>query len=315
VAHNVRTGRVLAGISETGVLAYRTPFLTELVWTDRAGRPQSLAAPPATYHNFSIAPDGRRVAAARLDPRTGTGDVWVFDGGREVRVTDDAGDDREPVWSENGVYVVYSSTRGGRSRIYRREATAVGPEELLLDADDPVTPLQTLRSARIVYAMRRTTQRFDLWKLEGGTSTPLARTGGFYPSYARLSPDERWLAYGVPETSGGTWSQTLYVSGAPFGEARRAIAEAASLPRWRADGRELFYLSKDSSVVAIPVNPQRTPSDSPGGMLFRAPAIAPTGLSGQIYDVTPDGQRFLVKREVGPSTIHVVLNWDAVIQR
>ena len=113
----------------------------------------------------------------------------------------------------------------------------------------------------------------------------------------------------------GGWRQTLYVSSPPFVETRRAIAGAASTPRWRTDGRELFYLSGDSTIVAIPVNPQGTPSDSPGKKLFRAPGLAPTGVSGRVYDVTSDGQRFLLKREVEPSPIYVVANWSARLER
>ncbi len=314
VAYNPRTGRVLAATSEAGVIAFRKPFITELVWVDRDGKSEALAAPPGTYFNFSIAPDGRRAAAARLDPRTGTTDVWVFDGGREVRVTDNPDWDSNPVWSEDGLHVVYSSRRGDRWHIYRRQSTAVGPEELLLDTDSPVTPLQVLRSTQIVYAARQATLPFDVWKLERGRPTPLTRIGGFYPSDARLSPDERWLAYGMPET-GNTWDKALYVSDSPFRENHREIAEAASMPRWRADGHELFYLSKDSSIVAIAIDPQRTPSDSAGRVLFRASGLPPTGMSGDLYDVTPDGQRFLVKREVGSSPIHLVLNWDARLDR
>ena len=314
VAGNSRTGRVMAATSEAGVIAFRKPLMTELVWVDRAGNSEALAAPPGTYVKFSIAPDGRRAAAARLDPRTGTSDVWVFDEGREVRVTDNPGWDSDPVWSEDGRHIVYSSQRGDRWQIYRREATAVGPEELLLESDRPVTPLQALRSTHIVYAARQAMLPFDVWKLERTRPTPLTRIGGYYPSDARLSPDERWLAYGVPEAS-NTWEEALYVSGTPFKENRRVLAEAASMPRWRADGHELFYLSKDSSIVATAIDPQRTPIDSAGRVLFRAAGPTWTGIIGDIYDVTPDGQRFLLKREVGSSPIHVVLNWDAHLDR
>lgn len=133
VAYNARTGRVLTATSDTGVIALRKPPLTELVWVDRAGRSDSVAAPSALYFKFSIAPDGKRAAAARLDPRTGTSDVWVFDEGREVRVTENPHWDSDPIWSEDGRYVVYGSRRGNRWQIYRRLATAVGAEELLLD--------------------------------------------------------------------------------------------------------------------------------------------------------------------------------------
>jgi len=309
VAYNARTGRVIAAISDAGVMAFRRPLVTELVWVDRAGESQNVAAPAATYLSFSIAPDGRRAAAARVDPRTGTSDVWVFDGARQVRVTDNPDWDSDPVWSEDGLHVVYSSRRGDRWQIYRRDATAVGAEELLLDADSPVTPLQVLSSTHILYAALRAKLPFDIWKLERRHAVPLARIG--YPSEARLSPDERWLAYDIPESGGGTWQQALYVSATPFNDNRRAIAEAASMPRWRADGQELFYLSKDSSIVAIPIDPHRTPSDSAGRVLFHTTGLAPTGISGHVYDVAPDGQRFLLKREVASSPIHVVLNWDA----
>lgn len=315
VAYNVRTGRVLAAISESGVLAYRRALVTELVWMDRAGTPEGVVTPPGTYVDFAIAPDGARVAAARVDPRSGTSDIWVFDGEREIRVTDDEGSDGGPVWSEDGDHVAYASMRDGRWRIYRRQATALGPEALLLDADSPVTPLQILRSADLMYSARRPGLPFDVWRLRQEGPTPLAHVGGFTPSNAQLSPDERWLAYGRPEATGSTWSQTVYVSASPFGDSRRAVAEAASMPRWRADGRELFYLSKDSTIVSIPVDPDRTPSDAAGVPLFRVPGPAPTGISGQVYDVTRDGQRFLVKREVGSAAINVVLNWDARLDR
>ncbi len=310
VASNARTGRVLAATSDAGVMAFRKPLTTELVWADRGGKPQHVAAAAAVYLSFSIAPDGRRVAAARVDPRTGTSDVWIFDDERELRVTDDPGWDTNPVWSADGRHVVYSSKRAGRWRIHRRPVTSVGPEELLLETDSPVTPLQILQSMRVIYAAQRATLPFDVWQLDRGKTAPLERFGGFYPSDARLSPDERWWAYGMPETAAMVSEQTLYVSARPFTKDRRALAEAASLPRWRADGQELFYLSKDSSIVAVPIDPQRTPSDSAGRVLFRAPGLAPTGLIDQVYDVTPDGQRFLLKRQVGSSPIYVVLNWD-----
>jgi eukaryotic-like serine/threonine-protein kinase len=312
VAYNVRTGRTSATTSDAGVVAFRKSILTELVWVDRAGTVQSVAAPPGLYGKFSIAPDGRRVAAARLDPGTGNSDVWVFDGGREVRVTEHPDWDSDPVWSDDGRHVVYSARRGKGWQIYRRAVTAIGGEELLLDTDSPVTPLQVLRSTDLLYAAQPTMAAFDVWKLARAHSTPLTRAGGFYPSDARLSPDERWLAFGVPETTGNVGEQALYVSGSPFREGRREIARAASLPRWRADGQELFYLAKDSSIVALAIDPARTPSDDgTGTVLFRAPGPSPTGITGNVYDVTPDGQRFLVKREVGSSPIHVVLNWDA----
>jgi hypothetical protein len=298
---NVRTGRAVAATSENGVLAFRRPLVTELVWVDRAGTAIGVATPPGTYLSFSIAPDGQHVAVARLDPRTGTSDIWVHGPGRAVPVTDDAAWDEHPVWSQDGRHVAYSSRREGRWRIYRRPATAVGPEELLVDADTLLEPLQVLHSGQLVYTAPRSTSD-AIWKLGPDGPIPLAHVGDPFSSNGRLSPDGQWLARALG---------TLSISGFPFGGSRRPIAEGASMPRWRRDGRELFYLSREFTIVSVPVDPPRTPGESPGRTLFRASELTLTGINGQVYDAAPDGQRFLLKREIRSSPIHVVLNWEA----
>ena len=313
VAYNPQTGRVPLAASDTGVLAYRSPWVTELVWVDRAGAPQGIAAPAAIYRSFSIAPDGRRVAVERIDPRIGTSDVWIFAPGEpDIRVTDNPGSDASPVWSTDGQYIVYASRRQNRWRLYRRNPREIAPEELLLESDTAVTPLQTVSANDVLYAAQRPRSPFDLWQLaDGGHATPLLRVGGMYPADARLSPDGHWLSYAMPERSETIGAQTVYVSRRPFPETRRAIAAGGSGPRWRGDGRELFYLSQDLSVIAVPVESQETSSESSGHVLFRTAALAPSGVVGQAYDVAPDGERFLLKRQAASSPIQVVVNWPA----
>ena len=314
VAYNPQTGRVPAAAADTGVVAYRAPPITELVWVDRSGTRQGIAAPAGTYFGFSIAPDGRRVAAARLDPRIGTTDIWVFGPGEHaIRVTDNPDWDMNPVWSRDGESIVYASRRQNRSRLYRRNPTAIAPEELLLDSDTPITPLQTVSTNDVMYAAQRPPSMFDLWQVaDGRRATPLLKLGGMYPLDARLSPDGHWLSYSVPET---TSAQTMYVSRLPFHETRRAIAHAATTPRWRGDGRELFYLSQDSSLVTVSVEDQATASAAPGRVLFRTATLGPSGVVGQPYDVAPDGERFLLKLQAGSSPIHAVVNWAARLPR
>ena len=315
VAYNANTGRVPVAAADTGVMAYRGQLVTELVWVDRSGARQDVAARPGTYFAFSIAPDGRRVAAARLDARRGTSDIWMFGPGEsEIRVTDNPDWDMNPVWSADGKYIVYASRRQNRSRLYRRDPTAIAPEELLLDSDTSITPLQMVSAKDVVYAAQRPQLPFDVWQLaDGRRATPLLRLGGMYPVDARLSPDGRWLSYAVPERIGH--AQTVYVSRRPFLETRRAIADAASTPRWRGDGRELFYLSQDSSLIAVSVDDQATTSALRGRVLFRTAALGPSGVVGQAYDVAPDGDRFLVKLQAGSSPIHAVVNWAARLPR
>ncbi len=309
VAFNARTGRFMASMSEAGVLAFRRPLITELVWVDRAGASQAVVASPAIYLDFSIAPDGRRVAAARVNAHTGTSDVWVFGEGIETRVTDAPGWHGDPVWTADGTHVVYSSRRGNRWGIYRRSPAPLGPEELLLDTDAPVAPLQALLSTEVIFAMRHASQSFDVWRLAEGRSTALIEIGGFYPSDARLSPNSKWLAYGRPESGSGVAGQTMYISSPSLASDRRVVADGASSPRWRADGRELFYLAQDSTVVAVPLDPAYAPDDGRRNVLFRTTGLAMTGLSGQLYDAAPDGSGFIVKREVGSSPIQVRVNW------
>jgi len=309
VAFNPRTGRVMASMSEAGVLAFRRPLTTELVWVDRTGAPQAVVASPAIYMNFSIAPDGRRVAAARVDADTGTSDVWVFGDGTETRVTNAPDWDGDPVWTADGTQVVYSSRRGNRWGIYRRSPTPLGPEEVLLDTDAPVTPLQALPSSDVIFATHPASQSFDLWRLAAGKSTALIPLGGYYPSDARLSPNSKWLAYGRPETGRGLARQTVYLSSPSLASDRRVVADDASSPRWRADGRELFYLARDSSVVAVPFDAAYAPDAARRNVLFRTTGLAITGLIGQLYDAAPNGRGFVVKREVGSSPIQVRVNW------
>src|SRR5262245_47812626 len=317
LAYNPRTGRVQFAASDTGVLAYRRPLISELVWVDRSGTRQGVAAPAAIYFGFSIAPDGRRVAAARLDPRMGTADIWMFaPGEQEIRVTDNPDWDTDPLWSGDGQYIVYASRRQNRWRLYRRNPTAVAPEDLLLDSDTLITPLQTVSATDVIYAAQRPRLPFDVWQLaDDQRPTPLLRVGGMYPASVRFSPDRHWLSYVVPERTDMAWNQTLYVSRQPFLETRRMIAEGASTPRWRGDGRELFYLSRESSIIAVPVEGQEMPSASAAHILFQTPVPLPTGVVGQAYDVAPDGKRFLLKREVGSSPIQVVVNWTAPLAK
>jgi len=129
---------------------------------------------------------------------------------------------------------------------------------------------------------------------------------------ARLSPDGHWLSYAVPQT---TSAQAVYVSRLPFHETRRAIAHAASTPRWRGDSRELFYLSQDSSLMSVSVEDQATASPAPGRVLFRSAALGPSGIVGQAYDVAPDGERFLLKLQAGSSPILAVVNWAVRLPR
>jgi len=127
--------------------------------------------------------------------------------------------------------------------------------------------------------------------------------------HGRISPDGQWLAYESYASGGAVIVRPLQSASTQW-----QVSSAGSDPRWRADGRELFYLSADLSMMAVEVEPGPTFRAKPPRALFQTSAIAPSGaIGGQVYDVAADGQRFLIKTPASSSAITVVVNWPALL--
>jgi DNA-binding winged helix-turn-helix (wHTH) protein/Tol biopolymer transport system component len=312
VAFNVGTGRGSFSLSHTGVLAYRPVGETKLVWFDRAGRSLGTVGSVGEYLQFAIAPDDRRVAAARLDPQTGRSDIWILDGttGDEQRFTFDGSRARRPIWSRDGSRIAFASVRGGRQEIYSKESSGNGPEELLVSTETSVVLDDWSRDGRVLVHQ---------WGLQhGGSFSLAARDRALFPlpslavdeSAGRISPDGRWLA------SVGTWTRHgVYVRPVASAENRWQIASDSGLepePRWRADGRELFFLAPDLSLMTAEIEPGPVFRAGSPRRLFQTHAVAPSGLTGQMaYEVASDGQRFLVKVPATSPPITVLVNWPS----
>ena len=319
LAYYRTTGNAAFTVSESGVLAYYGGTLgADLQWLDRSGRKSETVwtnQPFASSIRFS--PDGQRIIADLTDPRVGTSDIWSFDLSRHVpsRFTAEVTDESSPVWSADGRRVVFSSDRAGANDLYVKTTDGRDGAELVFSRPGPQAATDWSSDGQwlVVEDNSRDTGR-DLWlvPIDGkNEAKPIARTR-FQEWGGRLSPDDRWMAF-VTDESG---SSEVYVM--PFmdaGDKKRISTGGGISPRWRRDGRELFYVSPETgSVMAVVVAamptfaaglPVRLFDLQPGNTARRPREIG--------YDVSADGRRFLVStppEQPQPRGIAVVLNWQ-----
>ena len=321
VSHLRTTGSAFFSASPDGrTLVYvPLPAPTQLTWLDRAGRPAGTVGEPARIFGVRLSPDGTKAVAHVFDLRKGARDIWVDDLQRGVRsrLTTDPLDAVFPIWDPRGERIVYGSARRGPPQLYVRPAEASGEDRLLLD----VPGVRVARDwspdgERIVmedYAPDRRV-RFQLWILAPGPPprlTPFAH-GPANKYDPRFSPDGRYLAFtseetGRPEVVVASLDGTSYV---------QVSSGGASLPRWRGDGQELFYLTPRGELVAVGVTPGPQLTLGERRSLF-SPPLGPSGsmsqpFSGPDYDVAEDGQRFLFNLRADPAegSFVVLIGWQ-----
>lgn len=325
------TGLVTTGVaaaftvSETGVLAYQTgsTVLSQLAWLDREGRELAKIGEAADFADLALSPDGTRAAVSVLDLAIGTRDIWLFDLGRGLRqrVTFDPGDDIAPVWSKpEGDRLFFSSRRQGNTHLYERALRGAGDDRLLFEDSlgkyaSSLSPdgrfLAYVRGGGII-------RRSDVWMLPLAgehRAVPLLQTE-FVESQPQFSPDGQWLAYMTNESG----RQEVYIR--PFardGDKVQVSTAGGGWPRWRRDGKEIFYLSPDRAIVAVPVASQESRLEIGAGRpLFTMRTRPQARLDAYNYDASADGRRFLVNTFVEQSTsaaINIVINWPASLTR
>ena len=314
-------GLAAISASENGVLAYRSggARTTQLVWVDRAGRPLGIAAPPGAYGDPWLSPDERLIAVTRMDPQTGTRDLWRLEPARSVssRLTFHPSDDNFPVWSPDGTHIVFASQREGTPDLYRKSASGAGADELLLHSGASKYPTDWSDDGRfIVFASWDPKTQWDLWILPMfGDRKPLRYLQNEFDSFqAVFAPGAGRIAYASNES--GVYE--VYVQPFPMAEGKWQVStHGGSQPRWRSDGRELFYLAPDRKLMSVEMKPGPGFEPGPPRELF------PMQVTGVVdarnhYVVSRDGQRFLVNmvvQEPSSSQITVALNWVAGLNR
>jgi dipeptidyl aminopeptidase/acylaminoacyl peptidase len=314
------SGYMGASVSHTGSLAYAEPWPSsgELIWFSRDGRPLGPpVAPLADYITVTLSPDGSRVAFSRVDPQTSTADLWLSDLVRGVttRLTSDPSLDAGAIWSPEGTQILFRSNRAGYSHLFLKGANDVRPEEVFFESRSQKTATHFSRDgSHVIFTSSGSS--FDVWDLPTDSRSPRAILQTAFDEYhGVLSPDGLWLAYVSEETG----VPQVYVQSFPNGEQRVQVSsQGGAEPKWRGDGKELFFLGADRMMMAVRVSLRPTFTIEGSTPLFRTrvPILA-NGYRWH-YDVSADGERFLVNTTPGyvpPPAIHVVLDWRALLPR
>jgi len=317
-------------VSENGTLVYAPPgagtTAVQLVWLDRTGKQVGLFGPLGSYDDFRLAPDERRIAFA--NSASDNRDVWVLDSVRGVtsRITSDPAIDDPPMWSPDGLRVVWASNRRGAFDLYVKSANGAGPDQLLVTMAAPAGwPEDWSRDSRfIIYQIPGPKTGQDLWIApqpaqgqSGSKPFPYLQTG-FDERHGRFSPDGRWVAYSSNESG----RDEIYVQSFPASGAKFPIsAGGGTEPQWGRDGKELFYISDERTLMAVPVKLASSAAEplrvGQAKSLFRVPMLD-TFVVGRTYEVSNDGQRFLMRSLASgatPPPLTLVLNWQTQLKR
>jgi serine/threonine protein kinase len=317
------TGWADFSVSENGVIAFlnKSPFITRLAWFDRAGREVGAVGEPAEHYNVRLSPDGQRVGVAIADEHTAVGDLWVYDLARNTRtrVTFTKEDDDAFVWSPDGRRVAFFSWRAyDKPSLYVKELTDAGDGESPLHSGWQWPSDWSADGRFIIYRENDPTIGGDLWALPlFGERKPFAfQHTRFSETMPRFSPDGRWVAFASNESG----RYELYVARFERPAEKWRVSTAGGMqPRWRREGRELVYLAPDNQFMVVTIEPGETFKSGAPSLLFKIDLdkLNSSGEMGNDYDVTADGQRFLIvvgaAAQIAPFT--VITNWTSDLTR
>ncbi len=309
--------------SANGILAYQTGSGSkgsQLAWFDRGGKQIGVLGDQADYGDVELSPDRTRAAVTVVESPSRTRDIWVFDlaRGLRTRLTFDPANDFAPVWSADGSRLVFDSIRNGAGGLFQKAASGTGGEESIPQAGaaaggGPGGLRASSWSGDGRYLLHH--NGGDLWTLPfvGDRKPTRIMQTPFLEFGGKFSPDGRWIAY-ISNESG---RMEVYVAPFPNVSGKWQVSTAGgTLPRWRNDGREIFYLSPTNTLMAAEVSGQASG--------FKVGAVRPlfetrARISSRYpYDVSADGQRFLVNSDLqaaASSPITLVVNWTAGLKK
>jgi Tol biopolymer transport system component len=277
-----------------------------------------MASKPDVYSNIELAPDGKTVALDKTDEDSTNADIWTYDIQRDAmrRLTFNPAIDSMPVWSPDGTRILFASSRNQKFDLFVKNADG-GQEEKLLDFDNSAKadkyPYDWSRDGKYILYTPAT----ELWV----ATLPELKARAFQVApgmirNAKFSPDGKWVAYASNESG----KFEIYVTSFPAAQGKWQVSSAGGTqPHWRGDAKELFYIAADGKIMAVPVSVGANFDAGAPAALFQAHARELIGTSEQVsYDVTKDGQRFLINTQVKNADTHpmtVILNWDAEMKK
>jgi Tol biopolymer transport system component len=293
-------------------LIYETSFgssLSQLTWMDRSGKAISTLGNAVVQFNPTLSPDGSRVAVDISDPKASNVDIWLenISGAGSSRFTFDPAEEVVGVWSRDGKVLAYRSAGGSTgTNAYLMVKAASGLERsrgvLQFGASDDVIPNSWSLNDEQVLSTRQTANgaHLELVTVSSKSSVAFQRGTGNQVN-GMISPDGKWAAYASDES--GSWE--IYVTTFPGAAGKWQVSRGGGTePRWRGDGKEVFYIGPNGMLTAVPVSTLgsfATETPIPLFQFHGRAVISSTDVFS--YDVSKDGKRFLVNRYVKPERI------------
>jgi Tol biopolymer transport system component len=310
--------------STTGVLAYQAAARQKKFqgrWIDRDGKVADAAADVPSYVNsLNFSPDGARMAGVVIP-----NEIWLYDfaRGNSTRLATEA---FFPVWSPDGRQIIFLSRRDGVSNVIQKDSSGAGNEEVMFKSSERITWLYDWsRDGFLLYGVsagENSPYKDSLWFLSlSDRKATLYLKRDALLHQARFSPDGHCVAYASNESG----TQEVYVQPFPVASGSKwQVSKGGTQPRWRGDGKELFYGSNDSKMMAQEMTTTTGTCGPPSQAgipkaLFTTPDFG-TIIRSHQYDVSADGKRFLIRdlslyADAATSPITVVLNWAAGLKK
>jgi Tol biopolymer transport system component len=322
VRSNLEGGGAEFSVS-ANVLTYRAfgSWESSLTWFDRAGRRLDVLGDRAPYVNVRLSPDGERAAVSIHDSRRGTRDIWLYEVLRGLRTRFTFSSrlfEQSPVWSPDGLSVVFQS-HSPSQMLRRKNSDGTGDAEalpVLPESSGAVFPDSWSADGQfLLYEKADPQTGWDLWVMP---MSPVAKprpflNTPFQEEFGQFSPDGRWVAYKSNESGRGE----VYVVPFPGPGAKRQVSTTGGdHPRWRRDGKEIFYLASDDRLMAAAVSPEGSRFEVGAVETLFETSRARIGVSP--YDVSADGQRFLINtatEQINADPITVVVNWAPALTK
>ncbi|MGB9245818.1 MAG: protein kinase [Candidatus Acidiferrales bacterium] len=312
-------------VSENGTIVYNATLgatLSVLTWYDRTGKELGHVGDIGVVANPTLSPDGSRVAIDIADAKANDVNLWLGDlkRGTNSRFTFDTTEDVGGVWSRDGSMIAYRSLQAKDTNLFLKQAQGLQPPRLIFSASANAHPTDDLipnswspDDKLLLATLQAASGGSQLVLIQPSSSkmTPfLSSTSN--DSNGQISPDGKWVAYASNES--GDWE--VYVTTFPAATGKWQVSRGGgSEPRWRGDGKEIFYIGPKSMLTAVTVDTRDSFSSGNPTPLFRTQIRAQVSSTDQFsYDVTKDGQRFLVNKYAKPAQVaplHIILNATA----
>jgi len=309
-------------VSSSGVLAWSPVYSAiskaTLTWFDRSGARLRDVGPAKNYVSVSLSHDGKWIAASTLDLNT-KNPLSIIDlaRGKQSDISRQDAYYAYPVWSPDASRFAFGVLRGSAIELFIQSLNGAGDPQSILENGKNKVPLDWSGDGRfLLYEELSETGRWSLWTeaMTGDRKAGRLLPDDFDSRFGQFSPDSRWIAYAAAELP----VRQVWVQSFPLGRDKWQIStDGGDQPRWRGDGKELFYIDPLGKMMSVEIKPGAAFDPQPPKLLFPFPGSNPPYSSFR-YDVTADGLKFIILtpfEETSNDPLHIVLNWTAALKK